>query len=377
MSAQWARRVWHVGLAFSVLTGCRSMNGSAPRGESPAELSAQPAGLEAMRARANVPGTVAAGTSESEAESERPQPAPEPEAPMAAAGRGASQPPLLAKKLRFTGRLPESPSSFSPPVKPESVTADEPEAQFEPAALPSVAASDAAVAGAASNRLPDESVEPDADPSPNAEPLELSGISPPEIALSDLRRGRPTGEGSADRDRSAAVRPDPEAVTEVLTLKPSDPARVLHDEAITQSSDCQPAESLSIDNLSLCTQVFGFGRVANMPASMVHPGQQMLLYAEAREFASRAGPNVYETTLKGAIVIENERGEPVASFDFDPIVDECANRRTDFFCHFTFSLPPSVGPGNYVARLQVTDLISGASDERTLPFVVYPEVEVQ
>ena len=179
-------------------------------------------------------------------------------------------------------------------------------------------------------------------------------------------------------ERDAISGSDPEG-TEVV-LKPVDANALVETDgrppfvdgsSLATTSDARATKPvLTVDNLAFCKEVFGFGSISEAPNDGLRPGQQVLLYAETREFGSHFSGDAYETTLGSVVSIETHDGTPVTSYAFDPVVDRCRERRTDFYCHYTFFLPKRLDAGRYVARLKVTDLLTGEAAERSLSFVV-------
>lgn len=128
--------------------------------------------------------------------------------------------------------------------------------------------------------------------------------------------------------------------------------------------------AFEVDRVAFCTQVLGFGEIERMPAENLTPGRPVLVYCEVRNFASTMKDGMYETSLLSQLTLENAQGATAARFDFDPIVDRCLTKRTDFYCHYTFALPKSIPPGSYLLRLKAKDLAAGKQAETTMRFEV-------
>ena len=169
----------------------------------------------------------------------------------------------------------------------------------------------------------------------------------------------------------ASRRPSVTKKSTTRLFQPLEPVGSLFLFTVSTTSDARATKPvLTVDNLAFCKEVFGFGSISEAPNDGLRPGQQVLLYAETREFGSHFSGDAYETTLGSVVSIETHDGTPVTSYAFDPVVDRCRERRTDFYFHYTFFLPKRLDAGRYVARLKVTDLLTGEAAERSLSFVV-------
>lgn len=155
----------------------------------------------------------------------------------------------------------------------------------------------------------------------------------------------------------------------VVTMKP--PAPGISAAVLSRPSAHGTPEStrFDVDHVALCTQVFGFGEF-EPAANKATPGTQLLIYAEVRNFASHKSSTGYETTLSSTLTIEAVAGNLTIPLEFGDIIDRCQTQRTDFFCHYTFTVPDSVPPGEYVLRLKVRDVNNGSISERVLPLTV-------
>lgn len=157
--------------------------------------------------------------------------------------------------------------------------------------------------------------------------------------------------------------------SKVIALKPTDPASIA---GLPRAAEKATAGKLTLDRLVFCQQIFGFGDIEPAQPDSLRPGEQALLYAEVKGFSSKEIEGRYETVLSGMITLESTSGQVVAPIEFRDVVDHCLARRTDFFSHYSFTLPANLAPGPYVLRLTIKDLHGGETAQARRDFVVHP-----
>lgn len=169
-----------------------------------------------------------------------------------------------------------------------------------------------------------------------------------------------TEESKQEKTTDAIPKP-----TDVVALKPAS-QETEKPQLTVPESPAQPKEQLKLNALAICRQIHGFGQVEPLDPHSLHPNQQVLLYVEVENFESKLEGTQYLTELASIATIETTDGVTVSSVEFDPIVDRCDSRRSDFYCHFLFRLPESLAPGDYVLRLRIKDLQCGEFGESQL-----------
>lgn len=200
----------------------------------------------------------------------------------------------------------------------------------------------------------------------DAVPLSRTPAATEESADANRKEGDEMRTGVQRTDAAQAARgPSPTESSKVLALK-----------ATSHWTGPPPkpggTERFALDRLAFCTEVMGFGQFESAAPDSLRPGREALLYAEIAGFGSREVDGFFETCLSSLITLETTSGQVVAPVEFKDVVDRCQSRRHDFFCHYTFMLPPDLAAGSYVLRLTVKDLISDETAERTLDLVVAP-----
>lgn len=198
-----------------------------------------------------------------------------------------------------------------------------------------------------------------------------SSVDDNTVAASEKEPAKESKE-SDTAPQSPSLTPVPPA--EVVALKPSQPELPITQPTVPpvpQTPTASPApEPVLVEKLTLCRQILGFGKVEPFASKVLHPGQQVLLYAEIANFESVQMDEVFETELASVATIETEHGTVVAPVEFDPVVDRSESKRTDFYCHYRFQLPESLMPGDYVLRLRVKDLHRGEFGEGQMAFKI-------
>lgn len=124
--------------------------------------------------------------------------------------------------------------------------------------------------------------------------------------------------------------------------------------------------SLAVDRLEFCDQVLGFGIVDPPARAYALPGERVLLYAEARDYAVRDNNGKLETILGCTVVLETLEGQECSTIAFRDLVETVRQRNQDFYCCFQFSVPRELTPGSYRVRLRLDDRITSEHANRAV-----------
>lgn len=132
------------------------------------------------------------------------------------------------------------------------------------------------------------------------------------------------------------------------------------------------AADLRVPVTALCTRVDKFGvydpiEPARFIAGKEHP---VIVYCEVENFASQLNDKkLWETRLTQEAVLYTEAGMMVwedAENRSRPIIDECRNRRHDFFMVKMIKLPANLSTGRYLLKVTINDQISQRIAETTV-----------
>jgi hypothetical protein len=129
---------------------------------------------------------------------------------------------------------------------------------------------------------------------------------------------------------------------------------------------------LSIPTVALCSKVQTFGVYdpisTQFPVDHEHP---VILYCEIENFSSSVDANhMYHTRLSQEVVLYTEQGQPVWSNKTATVDDASRRERQDFFLAWLIHLPQSLGIGQYILKVTVTDQQSNRVAEATLPISI-------
>ncbi|MEX0586174.1 MAG: hypothetical protein WD176_06000, partial [Pirellulales bacterium] len=142
--------------------------------------------------------------------------------------------------------------------------------------------------------------------------------------------------------------------------------------------------NLEVRNLAFCRRVTSFGVydrfVSERPAGaapaesegyVFAPDQEVLIYAEIGNFASRPTAKGFHTELRAGYQILDGQGRRIGPlYDLGVSHDYCQQRRTDFFVRFHRHLPAALPAGRYQLTLTIEDLQSNKVGESSVPFTV-------
>lgn len=195
------------------------------------------------------------------------------------------------------------------------------------------------------------------------------GLAPPDpmpgaVAESNVASSQPPADAPAARGIDLG-----EGLRTAVEPMPAVPASSSPPPPLPASTEERPA--LALAQLALCEEISGFGDFRSFAGKSLRPGQQVLIYAEVRNFVSREVDGQFETRLGTELTVEAPDGSTIA-VPFDDIVDRCKVRRSDFYCRYTFKLPEALTPGAHRLRVRIKDHNGGAAAEQTLRVEVAP-----
>lgn len=211
----------------------------------------------------------------------------------------------------------------------------------------------------------------------NPEGMALSG-EPEVAALLELGQAKPVESeavlvAAAPADAGGGVIPasrtpsSPQAA-EVVAANALDavPPPPVFSTAAKTSGSALGRTDLRLERFHLCTEILGFGSTTPTRTASLRPGKQSLAYVEVVGFASRSEGGEFETRLACQMVLEDENAVVVWQQDFGEVVDRCPARRSDFFCHYVFTMPEDLPAGRYTLRLRVMDTLAPSANEASL-----------
>jgi hypothetical protein len=132
---------------------------------------------------------------------------------------------------------------------------------------------------------------------------------------------------------------------------------------------------LVVRNVVFCRKIDSFGSYDKVEKTEFRPGEQVLVYAEIENFKTELTPEGHHRTrLKSEIELFQKVGseyrESKQKFDFPPTEDICRSYRRDYFHSYILTLPQSLGLGDYVLKLTITDHVGNKIGSDTVQFTV-------
>lgn len=157
------------------------------------------------------------------------------------------------------------------------------------------------------------------------------------------------------------------------TSDPADRATAALEQLRAAELHLRSAARLEIDNLTFCDKIDGFGVFRPFERNVFRAGQEVLLYAEVRNFKTESGSDAYyRTRLKSTIEIlrNGADGELIERKPLEPAEDLSRTPRRDYFHSYKLDLPHDLTPGPHTIRLTLEDELSGKFASATIDFDV-------
>lgn len=149
--------------------------------------------------------------------------------------------------------------------------------------------------------------------------------------------------------------------------RPAADAKPALTEAIGKLAESAP---LLVRNLAFCTEVQSYGSTKRFEKFEFQPNQEVLLYAELENFASKSTAKGFHTSLQSRYRILDAQGKCVAEHTFAATEEYCQNPRRDYFIGYRLRLPKQITPGRYTLQLSIDDLQSQKNGKASLDFAM-------
>jgi len=128
--------------------------------------------------------------------------------------------------------------------------------------------------------------------------------------------------------------------------------------------------TLDVRNAAFCTRVDSFGRYKEFEKYEFQPGQEVLLYVEIDNFATKETVEGFESAFQATYQILDPTGRPVFDQELPLQSEICRNRRRDLFIAYQLWMPRRIYPGPYTLQLTVEDLKGNKFGQTTCSFAV-------
>ena len=135
----------------------------------------------------------------------------------------------------------------------------------------------------------------------------------------------------------------------------------------------QDQADLTIPVVALCTKVSTFGVYDEYStgALIPHRANRVIVYCEIENFRTQQDTaGYYRSSLSSRLELFAADGHSIWIQEDTGIEDKSRQRRDDFFLAQLVTLPPSLGPGEYVLKVTITDLLASNTNEAIHRFYV-------
>lgn len=150
-------------------------------------------------------------------------------------------------------------------------------------------------------------------------------------------------------------------------LAPAPPA------AVSDSSPAPPVEpagGLTLRNPCFATRVQAWGVVDRFAEDRFRPGQDVIVYFELDGLSAGTSPAGHTTCIDTTLRLKAADGRQLHDWTFEPIAETCRARRHDYFARYVVRIPESADNKDCRLEIAVTDTLSGAVADATLPLEI-------
>jgi hypothetical protein len=206
-------------------------------------------------------------------------------------------------------------------------------------------------------------------------------------AHGDSDAGRADATGLAEQPRPASARvatvamereatPPVAAVAEPVAPMPPSEATVEAPPAAPAESRQQatpataPTPIFAVQNACFASRVRAWGVVDRFESPQFEPGQELIVYFELDQLASRESAEGHTTRVDTVLRLVGADGRRVHEWTFEPLEETCGSHRRDYFARYLVALPASTPAGPCRIEVAVTDTIAGRTAQTSLPLAV-------
>jgi hypothetical protein len=110
--------------------------------------------------------------------------------------------------------------------------------------------------------------------------------------------------------------------------------------------------------------------VDRFETSRFWPGQDVIVYFELENLASRMTDSGHATRVDTALRLVADDGRMLHEWSFDPVEETCPARRRDYFLRFVLRLPEDLPAGACRLEVAVSDAVGNRTAETGLPLEI-------
>lgn len=128
--------------------------------------------------------------------------------------------------------------------------------------------------------------------------------------------------------------------------------------------------ALAIHNACFASRVRAWSVVDRFEAAEFRPGQDVIVYFELDQLASRDDDQGHTTRVETVLRLVDTDGRRLHEWSFEPLEETCGGRRRDYFARYLIAIPPTTPAGQCRLEIAATDAIGGRTAHATLPLEV-------
>lgn len=173
-------------------------------------------------------------------------------------------------------------------------------------------------------------------------------------------------------ERDTAVRTASAAEAEpVAPMPPADSVQVSAPEPDEKPAQPEPPQPVfTVQNACFASRVQGWGVVDRFQTATFSPGQELIVYFELDQLASRESADGHATRIDTVLRLVGEDGSRMHEWTFEPLEETCRGQRRDYFARYLVAVPASQPTGSYRLEVVVNDSIAGRTAHTSLPLEV-------
>jgi len=137
-----------------------------------------------------------------------------------------------------------------------------------------------------------------------------------------------------------------------------------------QSAQPAPAPAFAVQNACFASRVRAWGVVERFETAQFQPGQELIVYFELDQLASRESNEGHTTRIDTVLRLVGADGRRVHEWTFEPVEETCGSHRRDYFARYLVALPAATPAGPCRLEVAVTDTIAGRTAQASLPLDV-------
>ena len=141
-------------------------------------------------------------------------------------------------------------------------------------------------------------------------------------------------------------------------------------QTLTQPAPVQPV--FAVQNACFASRVRAWGVVDRFETAQFQPGQEVIVYFELDQLASRESAEGHTTRIDTVLRLVDASGRRVHEWTFEPLEETCGSHRRDYFARYLVAFPPETPAGSCRLEVVVTDTIAGRTAQANMPLDVTP-----